>query len=184
MDIRVHATNMSLSDELREMATGKVEHATRVFDDGEFIDVEFSVERNPRISEEKYRVEITSKVAGQVVRVEAASFEERAALDLAIDKYERRLRKLKERIITLHRQPHEKRLNDGGASVEEHNEDDNELRIDRVKRFAVKPMTTEEAALQMELLGHSFYLFLNADTDRYGVLYRRRGGSLGLIEPE
>lgn len=184
MDIRVHATNLSLSDELRELATGKVEHATRVFDDGEFIDVEFSGERNPRISEEKYRVEITSKVAGQVVRVEAASFEERAALDLAIDKYERRLRKLKERIITLHRQPHEKRLNDGGLSVEEHNEDDNELRIDRVKRFAVKPMTTEEAALQMELLGHSFYLFLNADTDRYGVLYRRRGGSLGLIEPE
>jgi putative sigma-54 modulation protein len=184
VDIRVHATNMSLSEDLREFAAGKVEHATRVFDDGEHIDVEFSVERNPRITEEKYRVEITSKVAGQVVRVESASFDERAALDLAIDKYERRLRKLKERIITLHRQPHEKRLNDGGMSVEEHNEDNNEFRIDRVKRFAVKPMTTEEAALQMELLGHSFYLFLNADTDRYGVLYRRRGGSLGLIEPE
>lgn len=184
MEIRVHATNMSLSEDLRDLATGKVEHATRVFDDGEYIDVEFSVERNPRITEEKYRVEITSKVAGQVVRVESASFDERAALDLAIDKYERRLRKLKERIITLHRQPSEKRLNGGAMSVEEDTEDESELRIDRVKRFSVKPMTTEEAALQMELLGHSFYLFLNADTDRYGVLYRRRGGSLGLIEPE
>ena len=185
VEIRVHATHMSLSDDLRELATNKVDHATRVFDDGEYIDVEFSAERNPRISEEKYRVEITSKVAGQMVRVESAAADDRAALDGAIDKYERRLRRLKERIITLHRQRGEKRLNDGGSGVEEQSEDnDNELRIDRVKRFAVKPMTPQEAALQMELLGHSFYLFLNADTDRYGVLYRRRGGSLGLIEPE
>jgi len=184
VEIRVHATHMSLPDDLRELAVGKVDHATRVFDDGEFIDVEFSAERNPRISGDKYRVEITSKVAGQMVRVEASAFDDRAALDAAIDKYERRLRRLKERIITMHRQRNEKRLNDGGTSVEEHSEDDNELRIDRVKRFLVKPMAPEEAALQMELLGHSFYLFLNADTDRYGVLYRRRGGSLGLIEPE
>jgi len=184
VEIRVHATHMSLSDELHDLATSKVDHATRVFDDGEFVDVEFSAEKNPRISEEKYRVEITSKVAGQTVRVESRSFDDRAALDGAIDKYERRLRRLKERIITLHRQRGEKRLNDDGTGVEEHSEDDNELRIDRVKRFPVKPMTPEEAALQMELLGHSFYLFLNADTDRYGVLYRRRGGSLGLIEPE
>jgi len=184
VDIRVHATHMSLSDDLRDLAASKVEHATRVFDDGESIDVEFTAERNPRISEEKYRVEITSTVAGQVVRVESAAFDERAALDGAIDKYERRLRRLKERIITRHRQRGEKRLNDDAVGVEEQSEDDNELRIDRVKRFAVKPMTPEEAALQMELLGHSFYLFLNADTDRYGVLYRRRGGSLGLIEPE
>ena len=183
MDIRVHATHMTLSDELRELAATKVDHATRVFDDGESIDVEFSAERNPRISE-KYRVEITSKVAGQMVRVESAAVDERAALDGAIDKYERRLRRLKERIISRHRQRGEKRLNADAAGVEEQNEDNNELRIDRVKRFAVKPMAPEEAALQMELLGHSFYLFLNADTDRYGVLYRRRGGSLGLIEPE
>jgi len=184
VEIRVHATHMSLPDELRALAISKVDHATRLFDDGEFIDVEFSAERNPRISDDKFRVEITSKVAGQMVRVEASAFDDRAALDTAIDKYERRLRRLKERIITLHRPRNEKRLNDGGISVEEQSEDENELRIDRVKRISVKPMTPEEAALQMELLGHSFYLFLNADTDRYGVLYRRRGGSLGLIEPE
>ena len=60
-----------------------------------------------------------------------------------------------------------------------------ELPIERVKKFVVKPMTPQEAALQMDLLGHSFYLFLNAETDRYSVLYRRRGGkSLGLIEPQ
>ncbi len=96
---------------------------------------------------------------------------------------ERNLRRLKERLITRHRRG-EKRLNGLAAGVEEDTSDDRELRIERVKQFAVKPMTPEEAALQMETLGHAFYLFLNAETDRYSVLYRRRGGTLGLIEPQ
>ncbi|OFW67158.1 MAG: ribosomal subunit interface protein [Actinobacteria bacterium RBG_16_68_21] len=184
MDIRVHATHMTLGEELQELIREKVEHATRVFDETGAIDVELSKEHNPRISGERIRLEITSTVVGQVVRVEAAGGDERAALDAAIDKYERRLRRLKDRLITRHRKGSEKRLNDGPHEVEDSTQEDHELRIDRVKRFAVKPMTPQEAALQMELLGHSFYLFLNAETDRYGVLYRRRGGSLGLIEPQ
>lgn len=180
--IRVHSTRMTLSDSVRSLAEEKVDHARRVFDDeAGHIDVEFSEERNPRISDEKFRVEITSTVAGQLVRVESAGFDERAALDVAVDKYERRLRHLKERLIGRGRRSPEKRLNGDSLGVEE---GEDGLRIDRVKKFAVKPMTTEEAALQMELLGHSFYLFLNADTDKYGVLYRRRGGTLGLIEPQ
>lgn len=180
--IRVHATRMNLSDSVKALAEEKVDHARRVFDDeAGSIDVEFSEEHNPRIGDGRFRVEITSVVAGQLVRVEAAGADERAALDIALEKYERRLRRLKERLIGRGRRPGEKRLNAAAGSVEEH---EDELRIDRVKKFAVKPMTPEEAALQMELLGHSFYLFLNARTDQYGVLYRRRGGSLGLIEPE
>ena len=97
--------------------------------------------------------------------------------------FERNLRRLKERLITRHRRG-EKRLNTSPSGVEESIEEDRDLRIERVKQFAVKPMTPEEAALQMETLGHSFYLFLNAETDQYGVLYRRRGGTLGLIEPQ
>ena len=183
MDVRVHAAHMSLDEGLRELASQKVSHAGRVFDDVAFADVEFTEERNPRISRERVRVEITSSAAGQVVRVEAAAPDGRTALDDAVDRFERRLRRLKERLITRHRKS-EKRLNDPPQGVEEFNEEDHELRIDRVKRFVVKPMTPEEAALQMELLDHSFYLFLNADSERYSVLYRRRGGSLGLIEPE
>lgn len=182
MEVRVHATHMTLSDSVRDLAARKLGHATRVFDDAERIDVEFSEEHNPRISDGRFRVEVTSMVAGQVVRVEAIGADERSALDLAVDKYESRLRRLKERIIGRHRRSGEKRLNDDSVEVEE--PEDHTLRIDRVKRFAVKPMTPDEAALQMELLGHSFYLFLNADTEQYGVLYRRRGGTLGLIEPQ
>lgn len=184
MEIRVHATHMTLGEDLQALIHEKVEHATRIFDETGATDVEVSSERNPRISDERVRIEVTSAVAGQVVRVEAVGSDARAALDAVIEKYERRLRRLKDRLITRHRKGSEKRLNDSPVGVEESHEEDHELRIDRIKRFAVKPMTQQEAALQMEMLGHSFYLFLDAETDRYGVLYRRRSGSLGLIEPQ
>ncbi|WKZ83291.1 MAG: ribosome-associated translation inhibitor RaiA [Acidimicrobiia bacterium] len=182
MEIRVHSSHMSLGDEVRDLAIEKIGRAARVFDGAESVDVEFSEEHNPRLSEERFRVELTALVAGQLVRVESAGGDERTALDVAVDKFERRLRRHKERIISRHRRGSEKRLNEATPGVEE--EEDRGLAIERVKRFAVKPMTPQEAALQMELLGHSFYLFLNAENDRYGVLYRRRGGSLGLIEPQ
>jgi putative sigma-54 modulation protein len=101
-----------------------------------------------------------------------------------VDKFERQLRRHKERLIGRSRRGVDKRLNAASSGVEEDSGAVNDIRIDRVKRFAVKPMTPEEAALQMDLLGHNFFLFLNGQTDRYSVLYRRRDGSLGLIEPE
>jgi putative sigma-54 modulation protein len=183
VEVRIHGNHMTVGEETKALAEEKVGKASRVFDDVRFADVEFSMESNPRISDERFRVEITSAAAGQIVRVEAAGFDDRAALDLAVDKLERQLRRLKERLIARHRKASEKHLNAASGGVEEES-DATELRIDRIKRFLVKPMTPEEAALQMELLGHSFYLFLNAESDRYSVLYRRRGGSLGLIEPQ
>jgi putative sigma-54 modulation protein len=183
VEVLVHGNRMTVGDELRTLTDEKVARAIRVFEDVQYVDVEFTREQNPRISEERFRVEITSQVAGNVVRVEAAGFDDRAALDVAVDKYERQLRRLKQRLIDRSRRSSEKHLNATSGGVEEHS-DATELRIDRVKQFAVKPMSPEEAALQMELLGHSFYLFLNAETERYSVLYRRRGGSLGLIEPQ
>lgn len=181
VDIRVHMKHIDLTDELRDLAREKVTHAVRVFDGAvDSVALEFSERQNPRRADERFRMEITTLVTGRVVRVEAAAPEPRTAIDQATDRFERRLRDLKERLITTHRRG-EKRLNDPQWRDEDERED-RVLAIDRVKRFEVKPMTTEEAALQMELLGHSFYLFLNADTDRYSVLYRRSDGSLGLIE--
>ena len=183
MEVRVHGSHTTIGDRLRELAIEKVSHAGRVFGDADFADVEFTEEHNPRISEERFRVEITSSAAGHFVRVEAAESDDRAALDVAVAKFERQLRRLKERLITRHRRSSEKHLNRPPEPAD-NDSDDHGLRIERVKTFEVKPMTPEEAALQMELLGHTFYLFLNAETDRYSVLYRRRGGSLGLIEPQ
>jgi putative sigma-54 modulation protein len=183
VEVLIHGNHMTVGEDLRSLADEKVTRAVRVFDDVQYVDVEFSREQNPRMSEERYRVEITSQVAGNVVRVEASGFDDRAALDVAVDKYERQLRRLKQRMIGRGRRGSEKHLNATSGGVEEHS-DAHELLLDRVTQFDVKPMSPEEAALQMELLGHSFYLFLNAETERYSVLYRRRGGSLGLIEPQ
>jgi putative sigma-54 modulation protein len=184
VDVRIHGSHTDVPEDLKELATDKVTHATRVFDDpAATADVEFSEERNPRIAD-RYRVEITATVAGHLVRIEEAAPDDRSALESAVDRFERQLRRLKERLIQRSRQPREKRLNAAAPGVETSDEEDHGPRIDRVKRFVVKPMTPEEAALQMELLEHSFYLFLNAETDRYSVVYRRRGDSLGLLEPE
>ncbi len=172
---------MQVPDQIREIAEDRVRHAGRIFDDGGSVDVEFTEHKNPRIADERYRVEITSSAAGNIVRIEADAPEPRSALDLASDKYERQLRRLKERLIQRNRVAN-KGLNhlEGRPDVM----DDRGGRIVRTKRFAMKPMTAEEAALQMEMLGHEFFFFLDADSGQHSVVYHRRDGNVGLIEPE
>ena len=180
MTVRVHGRNMQVSEDIRAIAEDRVEHAGRIFDDGSFVDVEFSERQNPRI-DDKYSVEITTNVAGHIVRIEADAPDQKSALDTAADKYERQLRRLKERLIQRNRVA-TKALNQPAGPSDE--EGDRGAGIVRTKRFAMKPMTAEEAALQMEMLGHDFFFFLNAESDEHCVVYHRRDGNVGLIEPE
>ena len=182
VDVRVHGKSFQVSTELREIADEKVSRAGRIFDDGSVADVEFEHRPNPRLIDERYRVEITTHTAGHTVRVEAVAGDERAALDFAVDKFERQLRRLKERLIQRSRKSPNKRLNAVPASSDE--QEDEGPRIVRSKRFAMRPMMPEEAALQMEMLGHDFFFFLNAESGDHCVVYHRRDGQLGLIEPE
>ena len=183
MEIRVHGHHVQVNERVRTLAEEKVGHAARFFDgQASTADVEFFEEGNPRLADVRSRVEITAPVAGHVVRVEAAAQEAQEALDLAVAKFERQLRKLKDRLITKARKS-DKRLNQPTATVDEERDTDASSRIVRVKQFTIKPMTPEEAALQMEMLNHSFFFFLNAESDEYAVLYRRDDGQLGLIEP-
>ena len=181
MTIRVHGKNMRVADGVREIAEDRVEHAGRIFDSGSDVDVEFTESGNPRQAGEKYRVEITTNAAGRIVRVEADAGDERTALDLALDRYERQLRRLKTRLIQRNRIPN-KELNQ--VSSQSDDDEDRGVEIVRTKRFLMKPMSAEEAVLQMEMLGHEFFFFLDADSDRHCVVYRRRDGDVGLIEPE
>jgi putative sigma-54 modulation protein len=173
---------MQVREDLAAVATEKVGHAGRFFDGTFSADVEFEVHHNPRNSDGRVSVEITSLAAGQVVRVEASAYEDRTALDLAIEKFERQLRKLKGRLVQRSRTAEHKHLNETPGPSDEQAEA--APRIVRTKRFAMHPMTPEEAALQMEMIGHDFFFFLDAETGRYCVLYHRRDGHLGLIEPE
>jgi putative sigma-54 modulation protein len=175
LEVIVHGRNVDLSEQERVHIRGRVEHAGRVFEEAaDRVDVEVFEESNPRLSDRRCRIEMTAFVSGRVVRVESAAETNETALDGAIDRLTRRLLRLKERMIDRSRQ--------GGPapSTAEVIETDE---IVRVKQFVMKPMNIEEATLQMEMLGHAFFFFHNAATDRQSVLYRRRDGRLGLIEP-
>lgn len=177
MEVRVHTRNAAITDAARQSVTEKVSHATRFFDDqvGD-LDVELSEEHNPRMAAERYRVEITTIAAGRVIRVVSAAGTLDGAADQAVDRFNRQLLRLKNRLIGRGR-----RNNNKEQAVETTEAADPE--IVRIKQFVMKPMTVEEAMLQMELLGHDFFFFHNLATGLQSVLYRRRDGHLGLIEP-
>ncbi|MFQ5554422.1 MAG: ribosome hibernation-promoting factor, HPF/YfiA family [Acidimicrobiia bacterium] len=181
MDVRVHGKNMQVAESVRALATDKVLHAARILDVISAADVEFVEEHNPRIAA-RFLVEITSRAHGHTVRAQGTAHDDRSALDIAIDRFERQLRKLKERMIQRSRKATNKQLNPRDIATDE--EGDEGPRIVRNKRFAMRPMTPEEAALEMEMLGHDFFFFLDASSGMHCVLYHRRDGSLGLIEPE
>jgi putative sigma-54 modulation protein len=183
VDVRVHGRNLHVAEDVAEIAIEKVQHASRIFDDGGSADVEFSERHNPSATEENFRVEITTRVASHTVRVEAGGVDDRAALDVAVDKFERQLRRLKERLIQRSRKTVDKRLNPVSA-ISDVQETGQYSRVVKTKRFAMRPMTSEEAALQMEMLGHDFFFFLDAESGNHCVLYHRHDGTLGLIEPE
>lgn len=181
MQVQVHGKQ--LSEPLHEMIERKVSHAARFFEkDDMVVDVEVSEEHNPRLSQERVRLEITVHLVGQVVRVEAAAPDAEAALDQVVDRFEKRLRRLKGRLIARSRRHDHKRLNQELVPTEEEREESGP-EIVRVKQFSMKPMSPEEAALQMEMLDHTFFFFLNSETDLPSVIYRRRNGTYGLIEP-
>ncbi len=183
MEIAVHGNHTQVTEDIRELVIQKLGHAERLFE-GKIglTDVELSEEGNPRQAADKFRVEITAPVAGNIVRVQAASHDQHSAVDSAVEKFERRLRRLKERIIDRSRIGSNKRLNQTPGGAETKEETPEMASIVRSKQFTMKPMSPEEAALQLEMLDHSFFFFLNAETDSHAVLYRRRDGHLGLIE--
>ena len=122
-------------------------------------------------------VEITVSVDGTFIRVEVEDKDVRNAIDKACNKLEIQIKKHKDKL--------KRKLTDSiRYEEEEEYEDSPEIKIVKSKKFAIKPMSAEEAGLQMDLLGHQFFVFLNADTDDVNVVYKRKDGQFGLIEPE
>jgi putative sigma-54 modulation protein len=179
LDVHLQSKDFQLPERLSEVTLTKVSKAARFFEGIASADVELSRAHNPRVPD-PFTAEITSRAAGHTVRVEANGPTPEIAIDAAVEKFEIRLQRLKERLIDRTRKGGDKRLNFATEGVEE---ETSEPLIVRVKQFVMKPMTPEEAALQMDTLGHGFFFFQNAESDMPSVLYRRRDGSFGLIEP-
>ncbi|HET7487257.1 MAG TPA: ribosome-associated translation inhibitor RaiA [Acidimicrobiales bacterium] len=183
MDIKIQGRKVEVPEALRGAVELKLARVVKHLDGMERAEVLFFEERNPRIAD-KAVCEVTMHGHGHVVRARAAAADQQAAVDGVVDKLEHRVEKLKGK---LNGRSHPRRQGSvdsrgGQASTEHDDEEEGHPRIVRTKQFAIKPMTPEEAALQMELLSHDFFLFTNADTSAAAVVYRRKDGQIGLID--
>ncbi|MBS4021803.1 MAG: ribosome-associated translation inhibitor RaiA [Dethiobacter sp.] len=174
MKLTVRGKNIEVTEALREHVQKRVGKIKKYFDFDTEAQVALGVVR------ELHTVEVTVAVNGMILRAEESTNDMYASIDMVVDKLERQIAKYKTRINRKSRQ-----LAGGARSTSElpRVEEDDEPKVVRTKRFAVKPMPVEEAVLQMDLLGHDFYVFANADTDEVNVVYRRKDGNYGLIEP-
>jgi len=188
MNIVVTAKNdLELNEPLRTYIRKKIERLGRYFDHCQEADVVLRTRRH-RNQGRAATVEVTVFGDGFVLRGEESAEDPYAAIDRVADKLERQLHKVRNRWI------HKRRLDEARRQRTQEEQAERALygwdvpdespQIVRRKRFATKPMTTEEAQVQMELLDHSFFAYRDAETGRFHVLYRRRDGQLGLIEFE
>lgn len=174
MRYTITGKNIEVTEGLRAAVYEKIGKLERYFSRDTDVIVTLSVEK------ERQKIEVTIPVKGSIIRSEQTSTDMYVSIDLVEEVIERQLKKYKNKIID------QKQANAAfsDAYVQEEAEDPEEVKIIRTKRFAMKPMDAEEACVQMELLGHNFYVFRNAETDEVNVVYKRKGNTYGLIEPE
>lgn len=178
MQLIVKGKNLEVTEALRAYAEEKIGRVEKYFDRILKTEVEMSMERNPKIAENQV-VEVTIFSSGPVIRAKESAQDMYQAIDLVCNKLERQARRAKKKIID--RSHHARNpFKEIPINLEEEEE---EPRIVKTKSFPLKPMTPEEAALQMELVGHDFFVFINAETEDTNVVYRRKDGNYGLIEP-
>lgn len=175
MNYIISGKNVDVTPSLRTTIEQKLGKLERYFTPETEIIVTLSVEK------ERQKIEVTIPVKGSIIRSEQVSDDMYVSIDLVEEVIERQLRKYKNKLIDKHHeggnfQPEFVDLEDDIA--------DGEIKIIRTKRFGIKPMFPEDACVQMELLGHNFFVFSNAETDEVNVVYKRKNGTYGLIEPE
>jgi putative sigma-54 modulation protein len=175
--LQVKGKNVEVSPALREYAEKKLERVERHLHNSARIELALIVEQNPAMGATQV-AEGTVWTNGQVLRARESTEDMRASIDLMAEKLGRQAQKVREKT----RWSSNRRTNHEEEPV--HELDEGEPLIVKTKRFAMKPMSPEEAILQLERLAHDFFVFLNAETGDVNVLYRRRDGRYGLIEPE
>lgn len=174
MRFLMYGKNIEVTEGLKKAVEEKIGKLERYFTPETEVHVTFSVEKDNQ------KIELTIPMKGTILRAEQTSGDMYASIDMVEEIIERQLRKYKNKLV-------DQKQSAGSftkAFAEEEAAEDEEIKVVRTKRFAVKPMDVEEACIQMELLGHSFFVFRNAETDEVNVVYKRKGNTYGLIEPE
>lgn len=187
MDFKVTGRKMQVSDTLREYATEKLGNAVKVFDiEPMTAETVLHVEKN-RSNPRSAVAEITLRTKGHVIRAEEAAEDMYAAIDLATDKVTRQLRKYKTRIVDRHKR-HGVRgkamMMEAAAQSPVVMPAEDEEAVVRVKEIALDPLTEEEALIQIDLLGHDFFVYTDAMTGLVNVMYHRKDGGYGIIKPQ
>jgi putative sigma-54 modulation protein len=189
MNIVIRSKNFELNDSIRAYTEEKVSRLKRYFDQVESAEVTLKVERNKSI-ENNHRVEVTLRANGQVIRAEEATVSMYSSIDVVVEKLERQLKKYKRKLyasLRKDKRDFQEKLaagEPGSGDGRSRYRVDEEIKIVRTKKVPMKPMSPEEAALQLELLGHDFHVFRMPDTGHFAVVYRRHDGDYGLIEEE
>ena len=174
MKITISGKNIDVTDGLRTAVQDKIGKLERYFMPETEVQVTLSVEKD------RQKIEVTIPVKGNIIRSEQVSSDMYVSIDLVEEVIERQLKKYKNKLVdqqqasSFFKQEY----------IEKDYMDDEEVKIIRTKRFDIKPMYPEDACVKMELLGHSFYVFCNAETEQVNVVYKRKGNTYGLIEPE
>lgn len=174
MNIQITGKNLTVTDALRETVQKKLKKLDRYFEPDAEVTVVLSIERARQI------IEVTIPLGGVILRGEESTDDMYSSIEGVVRKLEKQ--------IHHHRTRLERRLRGdafhGISSAAEEVEEEGPHIVARTKRFAVKPLDVDEAALQMQLLGHDFFVFMNADSGEVNVLYKRKDGNFGLIEPQ
>lgn len=166
--------NIEVTEGLRSAVEDKIGKLKKYFTEETEVHVTLSVEKD------RQKIEVTIPVKGNIIRSEQVSSDMYVSIDLVEEIIERQLKKYKNKLIDKKQSSPYFRQ----EFIEKDYMDDEEVQILRSKKFDIKPMYPEDACVQMELLGHSFYVFCNAETDQVNVVYKRKGNTYGLIEPE
>jgi len=178
MKIHLRGRNIEITPALQEYVEKRLNRMEKFFNSPIEAHVALSVIREDHI------VEVTLSMGGLLLRGEEATLDMYASIDQVVDKLERQMRKYKTRINRKLRQRGIKEINERllPPALEEEKAEEDRIVVKR-KRFVIKPMPVEEATLQMNLLGHDFFVFSNSETEEINVLYKRKDGNYGLIEP-
>lgn len=173
MNIMIRGKHIEVTDALKEYVLKRVGKLEKYSD--EFMDVKVTL----LVEEGRHRVEVTAPIHGIILRGEEESTDMYASIDLVIEKLERQIDKYRTRI---NKRMRSKVLKDHETEHPVDPEDDE--KVVRNKRFTNKPMSVDEAIMQMNLVGHNFYVFTNSESQAVNVIYRRNTGDYGLLEPE
>jgi putative sigma-54 modulation protein len=189
VNLTVKARNLVLTDAISDYAKEKIGKLSKYLAEGTRCEVELWTEKNRSIADSQV-VEVTIFTKGPVIRAREASPDIYASIDLVFEKLERQVKKYRGKLVSHSQAGHKEALvSEGFMSTEETEESEPEAEgsaplIVKTKHFMVKPMTPEEACLQLELVGHDFYVFKSSETNETAVVYRRRDGHYGLIEAQ